>query len=170
MTRLLELIQGKYTSQSAMDAAHQLATCIGKDPCVLNKDVPGFIANRLAYAVFREALHLQKTGVADAESIDLAFRNGCGHWATIFGPLRWIDITGGPELYKKAMRGVLPTLSNATEPPSAIQKLADAGARGSANGRGFYQYTNEDARDALELHQRHVWNVYRLMKEDSRRE
>ena len=86
--------------------------------------------NRVAYAMYREVCHLLDTGVADAETIDCALRNTLGLWATMCGPLRWIDLTGGPELYARAMQPVLPTLSNATDVPSGLRGLMEAsGAR-----------------------------------------
>src|SRR4029079_6255270 len=69
-TRFLELVPGEQTSQSTMQAATQLARRCGKEPSVLKKDIPGFIVNRLGYAMYREALHLLELGVADAETID----------------------------------------------------------------------------------------------------
>jgi len=89
-----------------------LARRLGKEPSVLQKEIPGFIVNRIGYAMYREALSLLEAGVADAETIDRSVRNALGLWATVCGPFRWIDLTGGPELYAKAMQHVLPTLNN----------------------------------------------------------
>ena len=136
-TRFMELIRGDQTGDTAFDQAAALARAIGKDPAMVRKDVPGFIVNRIGYAMYREALHLLETGVADVESIDKAFSNAMGLWATFCGPFRWIDITGGAALYAKAMRGVLPTLSNTTEVPEALEELARTGG-------SFYEYAPEE--------------------------
>jgi 3-hydroxybutyryl-CoA dehydrogenase len=119
----------------------------------------------MAYAMYREALHLLETGVADAETIDRAFRNVCGLWSTLCGPFRWIDITGGPALYAKAMKGVLPTLSNASELPKMLEQMWQNGDRGTINGRGFYSYAPEDAQRWESLLHRHAWAV-RDLQED----
>ncbi len=158
-TRFLELVPGEQTSQATMQAAICLAKRCGKEPSVLNKDIPGFIVNRLGYALYREALHLLESGVADAETIDRSFRNACGVWSTILGPFGWIDLTGGPGLYGNCMQRVLPTLSNATELPEPIRRLAAEGAQGVTNGRGFYDYTPEEARRADELFHAHAWKA-----------
>ena len=92
-------------------------------------------------------------------------RNALGLWATVCGPLRWMDLTGGPELYAKALQGVLPSLSNATELPPVMQKLAESGARGIVNGRGFFNYTPEEAREWEELYRRHAWRVAEMQDE-----
>ena len=164
-TRFMELIPGRQTSAQTMETALALARRLGKEPCVCQQEVPGFIVNRIGYAMYREALHLLETGVADAETIDLSVRNAMGLWATVCGPLRWIDLTGGPELYARAMEQVLPTLSKADALPPVMQKLADSGARGITNGRGFFNYTPEEAQQWEELYRKHAWRVAALQNE-----
>ena len=162
-TRFLELIRGEQTADGPFHAAAELARAIGKEPALVEKDVPGFIVNRLGYAIYREALNILEMGVADAETIDLSFRNAAAVWTSLCGPFRWMDISGGPALYARAVRGVLPTLSNATEVPRALAKLAEEDARGTANGRGFYPYTEEDARRWEELLREHAWATRELL-------
>lgn len=164
-TRFMELIRGDQTSDAAFEAAAAMARRLGKEPCLCQKDVPAFVVNRIAYAMYREALHLLDSGVADAETIDTAIRNSLGLWATICGPLRWIDLTGGPELYASAMQRVMPTLSKADEVPPVMRELAASGARGIVNGRGFFQYTPEEGKHWEELYRRHAWHVARLQNE-----
>ena len=164
-TRFMELIRGEQTGDEAYEKAIALARASGKDPSMVLKDVPGFIVNRLGYAMYREALHLLEMGVADAESIDRAFSNACGLWSTFCGPFRWIDITGGPTLYAKAMRGVLPTLSNRTEIPEVLEQMVRNDDRGVLNGRGFYRYEPDDkARWESYLHRR-AWTLRELQKD-----
>ena len=162
MTRFLELICGDQTSPEVLDATLRMGRRLGKEPIVCQKDIPGFIVNRIAYAMYREACNLIDAGVADAESIDCSMRNSLGLWASVCGPLRWIDITGGPVLYARAMEGVLPTLSNSTIVPRVLQKLADEGASGTANGRGFYNYTSEESEMWKERYHRQVAEVMRM--------
>lgn len=165
-TRFLELIRGDQTGDAAFERAIALAVRCGKEPSFVNRDVPGFIANRLGYALYREALHLVESGVADAETIDRSFRNSVGLWATLCGPLRWIDLTGGPARYAKAMAPVLPTLSREEAVPQPLAALAREQAQGVINGRGFYEYTSEEAVGWEELFRRHAWAVQRLVDEE----
>lgn len=162
-TRFMEIVRGEQTSEAAFQAAVSLARAIGKEPSFVLKDVPAFIVNRLGYAMYREAIHLLEMGVADVETIDRSCRNALGLWATMCGPFRWMDLTGGPALYAKAMAGVLPTLSNAAQVTGPMKDLADADARGVANGRGFYAYDEEEARRWEELFREHAWTVRALM-------
>jgi len=161
-TRFMELIRGEKTSDAAFHRVAALAKAIGKEPSLVERDVPAFIVNRLGYAMYREALHLLETGVADVETIDRSARNALGLWATLCGPFRWIDLSGGPALYARAIEGVLPSLSNATELTGRIKELAQSEAQGVANGRGFYEYTEEDAARWEKLFLEHAWTVRKL--------
>lgn len=164
-TRFMEIIRGGKTSDRAVQATKALAKKLGKEPSLLEKEIPGFIVNRIGYAMYREALSLLEAGVADVETIDRSMRNALGLWATLCGPFRWVDITGGPELYARAIERVLPTLNNSQELPAIMKKLAESGARGTINGRGFYRYTPEEARHWEELYRRHAWRVSQMQNE-----
>jgi len=164
-TRFLELIRGEHTNQATLDAASSLARLLGKDPCIVQRDLPGFIANRLGYAVYREACYLLETGIADAETIDRSFRNSFGLWASVCGPFRWIDLTGGPALYARAMEPVLPTLSNASEIPPPLAALRDRSATGIRSGEGFFHYTEKEVHAWEEIYRRNVWIVRNSIQE-----
>jgi 3-hydroxybutyryl-CoA dehydrogenase len=151
-TRFLELIRGEATSDETVRRTEELAHQLGKDPTVCRKDIPGFIVNRIGYAMYREALHLVELGVADMETIDRSVRNTLGLWAASCGPFRWIDLTGGPALYAHAMQRVVPTLHNDAA-------LVRQDARGIANGRGFYDYTPEEIHAWEARQRRHAWLV-----------
>ncbi|PQO43209.1 3-hydroxyacyl-CoA dehydrogenase family protein [Blastopirellula marina] len=144
LTRFLEVIRGEHTDGATAAAAEQLGHLLGKDPTVVQRDVPGFIVNRLAYAMYREAFWLLENGVADVDTIDRAFVNAISVWANIAGPFRWMDLSGLPA-YAQAMGRLFPELSQATETPASFQAMIDAGDRGIANGRGFYSYTPAEA-------------------------
>ena len=162
-TRFMELIRGEQTSDAALEAAAELAKAIGKEPSLVQKDVPAFIVNRLGYVMYREAAHMLEMGVADVETIDRSCRNALGLWATMCGPFRWIDITGGPAGYARAIQRVLPTCNNSPELPKVFKDMLDSDAQGVTNGRGFYQYTEKEVKKWEELFLEHAWNVRDLM-------
>ena len=134
----------------------------------MQKDVPAFVVNRIGYAMLREALNLLEEGVADAETIDRSFRHAVGLWAAFAGPLRWVDLSGGPALYGKTMNNVLPTLSNATEISPGMRRMMENDDRGIVNGRGFYQYSPEDAHKWDDRFRRSVWQVWHWADELAR--
>ena len=137
-TRLMEIIRGDQTDDATIERIVDLAKELDKEPGVVQKDIPGFVANRLAYAMYREALHLLEEGVADVETIDLLCKNSLGLWAPVCGPFRWMDMTGGPALYAKAMKWIVPTLSNKSEVSETMKQLQES------NGY-FYPHDEEIA-------------------------
>jgi 3-hydroxybutyryl-CoA dehydrogenase len=167
-TRFLEIIQGEQTNAATIDIIFSIAIELGKDPAVVKKDIPGFIANRIAYAMYREALHLLETGVADAETIDRVCCNSLGLWTALCGPFRWIDITGGPALYGKAMETIIPTLSNESRTPATIQRMRDNDDRGTVNGRGFYTYAPGSAVQWQAALYEHAWKIEALRNGDKK--
>lgn len=146
LTRFLEVIRGEMTDEATTQATIELGKQLGKDPTVVKRDVPGFIVNRLAYAMYREAVWLVENGVADVETVDRAFVNAISVWADIAGPFRWMDMTGLPA-YAQAMQRLFPELSCEQSTPRMMQQLVESGAMGTANGRGFYEYSPEEARE-----------------------
>ena len=141
----LEVTPGRRTSPRTLRLTQQLGEFCGKEPTVLREDIPGFLSNRMMYAMIREALHLVESGVADLETVDRSFRNDIGWWALLAGPFRWMDLTGIPA-YQVVMEGLLPSLCNARKVSKVMRKVAAGGAQGVGNAKGFYPYTKASAK------------------------
>jgi 3-hydroxybutyryl-CoA dehydrogenase len=165
--QFLEVIRGEQTDDATSSAAMELGRALGKQPGLVRKDVPGFVVNRLGYAVYREALHLIESGVADAQTIDDVFRTAMGVWSGAVGPLRWMDLTGF-ELYAAVMTRMLPTLSTSSTVPVMFQRLIDEGARGAANGRGFFRYAPGEAERWHKMLAEHNWDMLALFEKYKR--
>jgi 3-hydroxybutyryl-CoA dehydrogenase len=161
LTRFLEIIRGDATDDATVDATIALGKSCGKDPSLVRKDVEGFIVNRIGYAMYREALHLLESGVADAETIDRAFRNSVGLWAAVAGPFRWMDLTG-LNAYAAVMQRLFPLLNATTEVPRTMQELVETGAHGVSTLRGFYTYTPQDRERWQRLLTENVWAVRKM--------
>ena len=144
-TRFLEIICGDQSELHFGEWLYNLSHCWGKEPTLVRKDIRGFITNRLMYAMYREACSLVEKGYATVEDVDRACRNNAGYWMTLAGVFRWMDLTGVPA-YHAVMKELLPTLSNQTEVPKLIDDIVKNGGRGVLNGKGFYTYTEEEAR------------------------
>jgi 3-hydroxybutyryl-CoA dehydrogenase len=145
VTRFMEIIPGKTTSQESLDRVAKLAPLWGKEPSMLRKEIRGFITNRISYAMFREACHLVDSGVCTVEDVDRSLRNDVGWWIPFAGPFRYMDLMG-VEAYHRVMRDLLPDLSTEKEIPKLMRDVVESGGRGISNGRGFYQYTEEEAK------------------------
>jgi 3-hydroxybutyryl-CoA dehydrogenase len=161
LTRFLEVVRGEQTDDATVDSTLALGRACGKEPSLVRKDVEGFIVNRIGYAMFREALHLLESGVADVETIDRAFSNTVGLWANIAGPFRWMDLMGIPA-YAAVMERLLPQLDASAEVPRTMRQLVESGAKGISNLRGFYDYTPAEAERWRRMLVDHVWAVREL--------
>jgi 3-hydroxybutyryl-CoA dehydrogenase len=144
-TRFLEIICGEASDPVKADFLYRLSHHWNKEPTLVKKDIRGFIANRLMYAMYREAMYLVENGYASIEDVDRACRNNTGYWMTLVGVFRWMDLTGVPA-YHTVMKDLFPTLNNSTGVPELIDKIVREGGRGVANAQGFYQYTPEEAK------------------------
>ncbi|MFM7840096.1 MAG: 3-hydroxyacyl-CoA dehydrogenase family protein, partial [Chitinophagaceae bacterium] len=144
-TRFLEIICGEHSRIDRAEYLYQLSQYWGKEPTLVRKDIRGFITNRLMYALYREAFHLVEKGYATIEDVDRACRNNAGYWMTLVGVFRWMDLTGVPAYYT-VLKDLFPDLSNSTEVPPLIEKIVQEGGKGTANAKGFYAYTPEEAK------------------------
>ncbi|MGO2747547.1 3-hydroxyacyl-CoA dehydrogenase family protein [Microbacterium sp.] len=140
---LVEVVPTVATRQGlAIDVA-ELLRQVGKQPVVLDRAVPGFVANRLQSALLREAFALQEAGVASFEAIDLIVRAGLGsRWAAA-GPFAVVDL-GGLDVWNAVCAQLFPLLAQTTTAPDALTERVAAGDLGAKSGRGL------QAHDAVE--------------------
>ena len=144
---LVEVTRAVGTAEATTDLLMALCRRIGKRPVLVQHDIPGFIGNRLQFAVMREALHLMSLGIASAEDIDTAMTAGPGLRYGLLGPLRTADL-GGLDVFGSICEYLFPELSASTEPPPLLAELVEQGKLGAKSGEGFYNYAG-DARDAV---------------------
>lgn len=144
-TRFLEIICGAKSEITKGEFLYELSHFWGKEPTLVRKDIRGFITNRLMYSMYREACYLVENGYATVEDVDRACRNNGGYWMTLVGVFGWMDLTG-VAAYHTVMKDLLPTLNNQTTIPKLIDDIVKDGGRGISNGKGFYNYTPEEAK------------------------
>lgn len=145
---LVEVIRGERTSDTTVDAIYKVTEKLGKMPVVVNKDIPGFVSNRLQYAVLREALHLVETGVVSAQDVDRTLKCGVGFRYPWLGPLETVDL-GGVDVFYGISQYLLKELSNMSAPPEFFGKLVQEGKLGIKSGQGFYDYGRVSQEEVL---------------------
>lgn len=145
ITRFMEIICGAQTDPANANKVARMAERWQKEPTLVRRDVRGFITNRIMYAMLREAFYLVEAGYATPADVDRSLRNDLGYWITMAGPFRFMDLTGIPA-YAAVMRDLLPDLCRTTEVPALMKKVVESGARGTANAKGFYDYTPAEAK------------------------
>jgi 3-hydroxybutyryl-CoA dehydrogenase len=148
LVALVEVVSGTHTSPSVAQTLIDWARLLGKRPVHVRRDVAGFIANRIQYAVFREAFALVKSGVCTYADLDEAVRSGLGaRWAAV-GPFESLDMAG-LDVYQAVATRLYPTLAVDTEPAPAATALVAGGDLGCKTGRGLYGDYDADAIAAL---------------------
>lgn len=151
---LVEIVSLPTTPPLIVEEIVALMYKCGKTPIVLNKDIPGFIANRLQAALLREALYLLENGIADSFQIDSVIKDGLGlRWA-FKGPFEVADL-GGLDVWAKVTGHLFPELSTSTHVPESLLTKVVRGELGLKSGKGYYNYedpieTTEQMKNNLE--------------------
>ena len=124
-------------------------TSIGKRPCLCKKDVPGFIANRLQHALWREAISIVENGIADASTVDKAIKSSFGLRLPQLAPLENADMVG-LDLTYNIHDYVLEHIEDSHRPSPLLTRLRDEGRLGFKSGEGFYKWTPEQIKKCNE--------------------
>lgn len=144
MIPLVEVIRTEWTEDAAMDRMMELLAGAGKTPVRVQKDVPGFIGNRLQHALWREAISLVERGICDAESVDTVIKSCFGRRLSVLGPLENADLVG-TDLTLDIHNTVLADLEDRKGPSPYLEKLVAQGKLGMKSGEGFRKWTPEQA-------------------------
>ncbi|MFE9601298.1 3-hydroxyacyl-CoA dehydrogenase NAD-binding domain-containing protein [Streptomyces hokutonensis] len=107
---LVEVLAGKATSPDVVTAVLAHLTSLGKRPVLLHREIPGYLTNRLTFAMLREVTHLLAEGVVDARGIEDAVVHGITPRLLIGGPLTSLALAGGPDGMRGAMRSFAQTI------------------------------------------------------------
>ncbi|WP_267957333.1 3-hydroxyacyl-CoA dehydrogenase family protein [Paraburkholderia sp. HP33-1] len=143
---LVPLVEVIKTPQTEAAVAHRMAdllAAVGKTPAMVEKDVPGFIGNRLQHALWREAIALVAEGVCDARTVDTVVKASFGRRLPVLGPLENADLVG-TDLTLAIHRTVLPAIDATPGPAPYLEKLVEAGRLGFKSGEGFMRWTIEE--------------------------
>ena len=140
---LVEVVPNPETSSDTVDTVSGLLKTVGKQPIVLRKEVPGFVASRLQVALLREALWLVENGVASAHDVDAAIKTSIGRRWAVAGVFEVLELAGW-DLLSAVADGLMPHLASSTDAPLLREKVR-LGELGVKTGRGFYDWTPESA-------------------------
>lgn len=143
---IVEVIRGEGTSDAAMDRCVEALTRAGKLPVRVERDVPGFVGNRLQHALWREAIDLVASGVCDAETVDLVVRNTIGLRLAEMGPIENADYVG-LDLTLAIHEQVLPSINSDPFPSPYLAEMVASGNLGAKSGHGFLDWP-EGSREA----------------------
>ena len=126
-----------------MDKTINLLNKAAKHPIRVNKDVPGFVANRLQHALWREAISIVENEIADAKTVDEAIKYSFGLRLPKLAPLENSDMVG-TDLTLSIHKYILRHLENSTEPSALLKEKVEKGELGFKSGKGFFEWSKED--------------------------
>ena len=134
---LVEIVRGPLTSDETVQRAKQLAQAMGRTAVVINKEIDGFIVNRILHAATQEAYRLLDAGVASFEDIDTAVEKGL-NWP--MGPFRLGDFSGLDVTYNARLHMYRVTGDERYKPSPQLEAKVKAGKLGRKTGEGWYRY------------------------------
>lgn len=139
---LVEVVKTDATTDEVADTVMDFMAKIGKKPALCKKDVPGFIANRLQHALWREAISIVENDIADAATVDMAIKNSFGLRLPQLAPLENSDLVG-TDLTFNIHNYVFNYIEDSHEPSKLIVEMKERGDMGFKSGKGFYEWDDE---------------------------
>ena len=138
--KTVEVVRGPHTSAETYDTAFAFVESIGKTPCRIEKEIYGFVVNRIFSALTREACYLVDMGIAAPEDIDQAVKGALGH---AMGPLETLDMTGIDLEYNVYMEKFRTSGNKEDLPAACLATRYGKGEYGRKSGKGFYDYNEK---------------------------
>ena len=155
---LVEVVQGAETTLETVDFTMTLLKKVGKHPIHCRKDVPGFVANRMQHALWREALYIVEQGIADAATVDEAVRLSFGMRLPQLGPLENADMVG-IDLTWSIHEYILKHLCSDTQPSPVIRQCIEEGKLGFKTGQGLQNWDAESIQRSRRGLQQYLFDV-----------
>ncbi len=146
---LVEVVKTEHTSEEVFDFAYEVLLAVGKRPIKCLRDVPGFIANRLQHALWREAVSLVEKGIADPETVDEAIKLSFGLRLPVLGPLENADMVG-LDLVLSIHDYIFKYLDASKEASPLLREKVEKGELGFKSQKGFYTWTEQKAKQKRE--------------------
>ncbi len=162
MIPLVEVVKTEWTDPALANSMFALLADAGKTPVMVEKDVPGFIGNRLQHAMWREAISLVENGICTAKAVDDVVKASFGRRLAVLGPLENADLVG-IELTQDIHAQVLFDLDNSAVPSPYLQTLLDQGRTGMAAGGGLRDWTKGDLEATKARIAQHLSQVQALL-------
>lgn len=141
--KCVEVVRHGKTSPDTVDTTMKLARSLGKSPVLINREIPGFVANRLMGAIRDESLRLYADGIASVSDIDTAAKTALGH---PMGPFELMDLVGLDVSYLIRQATFEETQDPADLPHPALKELYEQGNYGRKTAQGWYRYDQSGTR------------------------
>ncbi len=133
----VEVVMSERTSTETAELTMGVCKKIGRTGVLLQKEISGFVANRILGALRREAIALYEEGIADFEDIDTICKKALNH---PMGPFELMDLSGIDVSYYVSVQRYAETGDEADKPAACIEEKVKAGTLGRKTGKGWYEY------------------------------
>lgn len=141
---VIEVVAGEHTSMETIESVRNLVRALGLIPVRVLKDVPGFVENRVLYAIMRECLSLVDNGVVAPEDLDTCVQWGIGFKLSVIPPLQLLDVAG-LDIYNAVASYLNRDLDRRPDVSETITERVTAGNLGMKTGSGMFGYAPEQA-------------------------
>ncbi|MFB6068608.1 MAG: 3-hydroxyacyl-CoA dehydrogenase family protein [Halobacterium sp.] len=141
---LVEVVRGEATSDGTVERTRAFVESVDRDPIVVERDVPGFVWNRIQFAVLRECMHIVEEGVASLADVERAVRDGYALRTATVGPFETVDLSG-VDLFRDIASELYPHLADDDEPSRLFDERIETGRNGVEDGAGFRDYDDPPA-------------------------
>jgi 3-hydroxybutyryl-CoA dehydrogenase/5-formyl-3-hydroxy-2-methylpyridine 4-carboxylate dehydrogenase len=140
---MIEVIAGEHTAPATVTAIQNLIRGLDLLPVTLKRDVPGFVENRVLYALLRECVDLVEQGVIDAKDLDTCVTWGIGYKLSVIGPMRLLDMAG-LDIYQSVASFLNAELCDRDDVSPMVTEATAQGRLGMKSGGGLVEYSPED--------------------------
>jgi 3-hydroxybutyryl-CoA dehydrogenase len=146
---LVEVVPSQHTSAPVVERTIALLRESRAEPVLVEKEIPGFIGNRLQYAILREALAIVRSGAASPEAVDTVMKASLGRRYATVGPLETADL-GGLDTFLTIASHLMPELAKDEDVLELMRARVEAGHNGLRSGEGFYRWPPERAQEVIQ--------------------
>ena len=161
---LVEVVRADESADECLQATYDLLASVGKHPVYVQKDVPGFVGNRLQHALWREAFAIIDEGICDPATVDEVIRNGFGLRLPVLGPVETADMVG-LDLSLAIHDYILKHLNADPTPSTTLQAKVEAGELGFKTGGGFLQWTESEMAESRQRLASYLIKAYAEQRE-----
>jgi 3-hydroxyacyl-CoA dehydrogenase len=135
----VEVVRGEETADETVDRLRSFVEAVDRDPVLVERDVPGFVWNRVQFAVVRECLHIVEEGIASVDDVNRAIRDGYATRTAAIGPFETMDVAG-LDLFETIAEDLYPELATDDEPQAPLGDRVRDGRTGIDADSGFFDY------------------------------
>lgn len=160
---MIEVIGGEQTAPEAIETIRDFIRSLGLLPVLLKKDVPGFVENRVLYALLREVVDLVERGVIEPEDIDTCVSWGIGYKLAVVGPMALLDMAG-MDIYHSVSSFLNEDLCDRKDVAPLVRDQIAAGKLGIKSGGGVYSYSPESIAELQRERARKLVAIRRILE------